>query len=66
MNLAAARFNRGLSLRAAAEEIGVSEDVLMRAEGGTRPFPANAKRIADFYNVQPTDIWPVEPDEVAA
>lgn len=66
VNIAALRFNKGLSVRAAAKEIGVSEDILTRAENGTRPHPSNAKLIADFYGREPLDIWPIEADEVAA
>lgn len=67
MNLVAARLNRGLSTREAAERIGISQDVLLRAEGGeSTPYPRHAKKIADFYGVQVTDIWPVEPTPAEA
>jgi transcriptional regulator with XRE-family HTH domain len=60
-SLKAERLNRGLSLSAAADEIGVPLNVLSRAEAGEgMPHPSNAKRIADFYGCQVTDIWPVE------
>lgn len=53
--LVAARLNRGLSQRAAAEEIGVNRGVLERAEAGKKIHPANAKLIADFYEIAVTD-----------
>lgn len=61
------RMNRGKSLREAAKEIGkpVTVDILSRAESGARPHPGAAKAIADFYELQVTDIWPVD-EEVAA
>ena len=69
MNLEAARLNLGLTRIAAAKKVGVSERVLRYAESGGRPGPANAKKIADFYGVRVTDIFPLdepEPDGVAA
>ena len=67
MNLLAERLNRGLSQADAAEVIGVSRGTLDRAESGLSVQVANAKRIADFYGVQVTDIWPVaEPEREAA
>jgi transcriptional regulator with XRE-family HTH domain len=59
INLRAERLNRGLSTREAAEQIGVSRPTLERAEAGSAPQPRMAKRIADFYDVRVTDIWPV-------
>jgi transcriptional regulator with XRE-family HTH domain len=60
------RLNRGLSLREAADAIGVERRVLLRAElGTTTPHPGNGKKIADFYDKQVTDLWPLE-DEAAA
>ena len=59
-DLRAARQNQGLTLREAAARIGVDFTAIQRAELGARPFPANAKKIADFYGVQVTDIWPVK------
>lgn len=65
MNLTAERLNRGLSLLDAATRIGVSRGTLARAERGLGVHPSSAKRIADFYDVQVTDIWPVEPKAAA-
>lgn len=65
MNLRAERLNKGLSTRDAAAEIGVTQAILIRAEGGQGVRPAHAKKIADFYGCKVTDIWPVS-DEAAA
>jgi transcriptional regulator with XRE-family HTH domain len=54
------RLERGLTLNAAAAQIGVSPDVLRRAElGEVTPHPGNAKKIADFYGHRVTDLWPI-------
>lgn len=58
--LKAARLNKGLNLRQAAEQIGVSTETLRQIELGSRPTPGVGKLIADFYEVRFTDIWPVE------
>lgn len=66
VNLRAERINRGLSAKAAADEIECDKQVLLNAERGVSvPRPQTAFRIAQFYGYKPTDIWPVE-DEVAA
>lgn len=59
MSLVAMRLNRGLSIRQAAERVGVARATLERAERGDGVHPGSAKLIADFYGVQVTDIWPV-------
>lgn len=54
------RMNRGLSRAAAARSIGIARGTLVSAECGHRIGEAQAKRIADFYDVRVTDIWPVD------
>jgi transcriptional regulator with XRE-family HTH domain len=66
VNLVAERVNRGLSVLEAAEQIGVARGTLSRAEQGVMPSPRNAKKVADFYGVQVTDIWPVDREEAGA
>ena len=68
VNLKALRLDRGLSARAAAGEIGLEQQTLLNAEKGAfTPRPENAKKIADFYGLKVTEIWPVEkPSEAAA
>lgn len=63
--LIAARKNKGLSQKLAAKQIGVSEDILSRAENGAHPHLGHAKLIADFYGMKVTDIWPVEEQNAA-
>jgi transcriptional regulator with XRE-family HTH domain len=64
-NLRAERLDMGLSQRAAAERIGISQAILLRAEAGLGVRPEHAKLIADFYGFRVRDIWPVE-DRTAA
>ncbi len=66
VNLRGERLNRGLSAEDAANEIGISKQVLLNAENRQNtPRPETAKKIADLYGYKVTDIWPVE-DQVAA
>lgn len=61
INLKAERLNRGLSQRAMAEEIGITQAILVGVEAeGRRPQPAHAKKIADYFGVRVTDLWPLE------
>lgn len=67
VDLQALRLNRGLSLTAAAGEIGVSPNTLADAESGeTSPRPSSALKIASFYGYKVTDVWPIAPGAPAA
>ena len=56
------RVNRGLSIREAARQMGVEHRALLRAEKGeTTPHVGNAYRIAAFYDLRVTDVWPLDP-----
>ena len=55
-DLRAARLNAGLSLRQAAEVLGVPEQSIRRLEADLGVTPANAKKIADYYGIQVTDL----------
>lgn len=59
------RLNKGLSIRAAADEMGIAEQSLRRAESGESVLPRVAFQIASFYDCKVTDLWPVEPVEAA-
>lgn len=67
-DLRTARLNAGLSQRALADLIGVPKNTLAAYENGDgtyRPHPANAKKIADYFDIQVTDLMPVEEGKVA-
>lgn len=68
VDLRSARLNRGLSIRQAADQMGVAPNTLKRAEEGEMPHPGNALKIAGFFGHQVTDVWPLErtPTEAAA
>lgn len=54
--LGSARMNRGLSQRDLAAECDVSLTVIQRLEDGKKVFPRNAKKVADYFEVQVTDL----------
>lgn len=64
MNLRALRMNRGVTLARLSKETEVSVRTLIRLENGetTSPNADTAKRLADFYGVAVTDMWPVDDD----
>lgn len=57
-NPASERLNRGYTIRGLAREIDVPEQAVRRLEGGERISPASAKKLADFFGVQVTDLPP--------
>lgn len=59
-NLRAARLNAGLTQRALSDAVDVRIQTLQRLEDGAGCHPANAKKIADFFGVQVTDLMPLE------
>lgn len=58
------RLSRGLTRKAAAEEMGVPYSTLRHVERGGKPHGPTAKKIADFYEKPVTELWPIE--EMAA
>jgi transcriptional regulator with XRE-family HTH domain len=65
MNLTAERLNRGMSVRQAAERIGIAAGTLSTLEAGGSVHPASAKLVADFYGCKVTDLLPVTSSEAA-
>jgi DNA-binding XRE family transcriptional regulator len=65
VDLTELRVNRGLSQAAAARSAKVNKSVWGRAENGERVSPANALKIASFFDLQVTDIWPLETEAAA-
>jgi transcriptional regulator with XRE-family HTH domain len=58
-NLTVARLNKGLSIRGLADKVGVAEQTVRRLESGESIHPANAKKIADEFEVQVSDLLPI-------
>lgn len=66
-DLRTARINAGLSIKGLARETKVNEHSIRALESGERGVrPENAKKVADYFDVQVTDVMPVDPSEVAA
>lgn len=67
IDIRAERLNRGLSIVDLAALIGVPEHVIRHTEKGGRPQPANALRIASFFGLTVTEMWPLpDPDDERA
>lgn len=58
------RLDRGMSVPDLARAAGVSPYVIRRTEAsGTRPRPENALKLAHYFGLRVTDIWPIENDQ---
>lgn len=60
IDLKAARLDKGHSIRSLADELGVHQHSIRRLEAGGTVHPATAKKLADFYGLQVTDLMPVQ------
>jgi DNA-binding XRE family transcriptional regulator len=65
-SLERARINRGLSQRALANAADVGTETIRRLERGLGVRPANAKKVADVFGVQVTDLMSIEHEARAA
>ncbi len=54
------RVNAGMSQADLAEEIGVSAETVRKVENGHRPTARVGKKFADYFEVEYTDLWPIE------
>lgn len=59
-DLKPARLNRGHSVKSLARELDIHEHSLRKLENGGGVHPATAKRVADYFGVQVTDLMPIE------
>jgi transcriptional regulator with XRE-family HTH domain len=58
-SLAERRFNAGLSADELGAACGVAGNTIRRIEdGATRPSPRVAKKLADYFSVKPTELFP--------
>lgn len=67
MTLRELRFNAGLSPEQLGEKVDVSGPTIRRLEDdpARRPRPDIALKLASFFDLKPSDIWPLD-EEVAA
>lgn len=65
LKLKALRINRGLSPNELAHFVGVSGKTVRMAEAGFIPTPRVQFDIAAYFELLPTDIWPLERQQVA-
>lgn len=67
VRLAELRFNEGLTPEQLGEACEVSGRTIRRLEEGSiRPTPGIAKKLADHFDVKPSDIWPLDSSKAAA
>lgn len=64
-DLTTQRLNSGHSIRSLARELEVPEQSIRRLEDGKGIHPANAKKVADFFGIQVTDIMPLDREAAA-
>lgn len=60
LTLAQLRFDAGLTPEELGEEVGVAGRTIRRIEDGHRPGPAVAKKLADRFQIKPSDLWTIE------
>lgn len=66
VTLAELRFNKGLSPEDLGSACEISGRTIRRLEQGHKPTASTAKKIANYFGVQPSDIWPVDTEAAAA
>jgi helix-turn-helix protein len=59
-DLERARVNAGYSIRGLAREVKTHEATIRRLERGLPVRPRSAKPVADFFEVQVTDLMPLK------
>ena len=66
MNLRVERLERCLTQREIAKAIGVSQGTWSRAERGLNVNPDAARKIAQFFECKPREIWDFDTEAAAA
>jgi transcriptional regulator with XRE-family HTH domain len=59
-SLSSARVNRGHTIRSLAVEVGIDARTLGRLEEGKPVHPAKALKVAKYFEVQVTDLMPLD------
>jgi transcriptional regulator with XRE-family HTH domain len=66
LSLAERRFNAGMTPEELSERTKVSSRTIRRLENGSQPNVATAKKLADYFEVQPSELFPRTDAEAAA
>jgi transcriptional regulator with XRE-family HTH domain len=66
LNFEAERRNRGLSLKQMAKAVGISKSTWARLEKGDTLSAANSLKVAEYFDLTVTEIWPLPTSETAA
>lgn len=60
------RVNRGLSPEDLAHLTGLTGPTIRLAERGHRPHPRTQFLIAEYFGLEPTDLWPIDTRRLVA
>jgi transcriptional regulator with XRE-family HTH domain len=66
LSLAELRFNKGLTPEELGEECEVSGRTIRRLEDGGKPTASTAKKLADYFELRPSELWPLDDSKAAA
>lgn len=66
LNFERERLNRGLSQSKIAKEIGISKSAWGRLENGESVGPRNALKVAEYFDLTVTELWPIQSKAAAA
>jgi transcriptional regulator with XRE-family HTH domain len=66
LNFERERLDRGFSQTKIAKEIGISKSAWGRLENGESISPANALKVATYFGLSVTQLWPIDDTAAAA
>jgi transcriptional regulator with XRE-family HTH domain len=66
LNFERERLDRGFSQAKIAEEVGISKSAWGRLENGESISPGNALKVATYFDLSVTELWPIDDTEAAA
>ncbi len=66
LNLKIERLERCLTQEEMADAVGVPQSTWSRAERGLEVSPGTARKIAKYFQLEPREIWDLDPEAAAA